>query len=654
MAIGKMFGALALGACFVGCDEVKISTFGYAPEDSTEFIQKAIDSGAKRVVFDRQSGPWVASKTIVARSNQELVFEDGVVLLAKRGCFKDKYRGLLWCGSITNVTIRGLGKGGTLRMWKEDYQDRSKYEPSEWRHALQFQGTVNVIVENMRFLNSGGDGICLGQRFGKPTKNMVVRNCVCDGNHRQGLSACSFDGLLIENCVLSNTKGTAPQAGIDIEPNNEVDLCRNFVMRNVKSFNNAGSGIEIMFHNGDRTSEPLDIRIESCAVYSNFNGTVVVGNHVRETNIQRGRVCFDNCDFRENKSRAIRVMGVPRDTLDVRFRDCRVLGSPTSDPEEVMVLSVGARQGFPDRVSFERLKVKKVNRGDWFVFNGAGVGPAPSAFTGDVEVATVDGTVSHVCIDRDWVKRHFKVVNGGKVPPPMLQIPAFASVKAVDLRPGEMVDLSPVALSSYSRPFVILMEKPGTVRLVARTAVPKGHAAPQRNVTVSRILVDGKREKLTTLPMPGEKSGAISFDVKESGFYEVLMPGAGHPSVVEKSNVPIAVDLTGWAPQFGFVEGRPFSFWFAVPGDRRVAFYANTSPKTAFSAETMDPSHMVFAIGNSLSTDVVIADLPASRAQAGLWSFSLKPVEGHSIGLLRVSTGNLPGLCFLAPEKYWK
>ena len=66
---------------------VKVSAFGYDAEDSTRFIQAALDSGARRVVFDRQQGPWI-TLPVVARSNQEIVFEDGVELQAKKGAFK--------------------------------------------------------------------------------------------------------------------------------------------------------------------------------------------------------------------------------------------------------------------------------------------------------------------------------------------------------------------------------------------------------------------------------------------------------------------------------------------------------------------------------------------------------------------------------------
>ena len=40
--------------------EVKVSSFGFDPDDSTRFIQAAIDSGAEKVIFDKMPSPWVS------------------------------------------------------------------------------------------------------------------------------------------------------------------------------------------------------------------------------------------------------------------------------------------------------------------------------------------------------------------------------------------------------------------------------------------------------------------------------------------------------------------------------------------------------------------------------------------------------------------
>ena len=117
------FAALCLCTAFAASGRtVKVSEFGYDPSDSTRFLQQALDSGAEKVVLDRQAGPWI-TLPVKMRSNTELVFEPGVELLAKRGEYKGLRDYLLELPHCTNVTIRG-GAGSTMRMWKNTEDEK--------------------------------------------------------------------------------------------------------------------------------------------------------------------------------------------------------------------------------------------------------------------------------------------------------------------------------------------------------------------------------------------------------------------------------------------------------------------------------------------------------------------------------------------------
>ena len=226
-------------------ESVVASRFGYDPQDATEALQSAIDSGAKRVVIDRQDSPWIL-RPIRLRGNLELILEEGVELLAKKGEFRELGDVFFVARNAENLKICGEGKGATLRMRKTDYW-QEPYQKSEWRHGLSFLSCENVLVENLQIAETGGDGIYLGVSSSEsgPCKNVTIRNVDCKGNNRQGISVISVDGLTIEDCVLRETVGTAPEAGIDFEPNRSDEQITNVVMRRVKSLNNAGDGIVI-------------------------------------------------------------------------------------------------------------------------------------------------------------------------------------------------------------------------------------------------------------------------------------------------------------------------------------------------------------------------------------------------------------------------
>jgi parallel beta-helix repeat protein len=50
------------------------------------------------------------------------------------------------------------------------------------------------------------------------TENMTIRNCDIGYNRRQGITVGASDNIKIINNKIHNTKGTAPESGIDIEP----------------------------------------------------------------------------------------------------------------------------------------------------------------------------------------------------------------------------------------------------------------------------------------------------------------------------------------------------------------------------------------------------------------------------------------------------
>ncbi|MBP5638590.1 MAG: hypothetical protein J6X55_03865, partial [Victivallales bacterium] len=115
--------------------EARASWWGFNAEDSTESLIKAINSKVPKLIIDKMPSPWITAKTLVIPSNIEIIFEEGAVLEAKRGCFHGLTEYLVGISKVQNVTLRGLGKGATLRMHKADYHTDA-YRKSEWRHTV--------------------------------------------------------------------------------------------------------------------------------------------------------------------------------------------------------------------------------------------------------------------------------------------------------------------------------------------------------------------------------------------------------------------------------------------------------------------------------------------------------------------------------------
>ena len=64
--------------------------WGFDPMDSTRYLQAAINSKASTVIIPNMGQDWIV-RPIFLRSNLELVFEEGVVVTAKKGDYFGKH-----------------------------------------------------------------------------------------------------------------------------------------------------------------------------------------------------------------------------------------------------------------------------------------------------------------------------------------------------------------------------------------------------------------------------------------------------------------------------------------------------------------------------------------------------------------------------------
>ena len=307
--------------------------WGFDEDDATDTIQAAIDSGAPHVVVPFVGKPWIV-RPLKLRSDLELVFEPGVLLLAKQGEFHGGGDSLLTANDLENVSVRGYG--AVLRMRKSDYQ-QPPYEKAEWRMGIRISGSKNVTVEGVRIESSGGDGLYVGSS-GKHrwAENVTLRDCTCHDNHRQGLSVISAQNLLVERCTFSGTDGTAPEAGIDLEPDSEDERLVNCVIRDCVFEHNSGHAILVYLKPLTDKSEPVSIRFENCVCRmgtpgmtpDDFTDAAMTGwsgmsvGAVRDNGPQ-GLIEFINCTAENTGKEGVKIFDKSADGVKVRFVDCR-------------------------------------------------------------------------------------------------------------------------------------------------------------------------------------------------------------------------------------------------------------------------------------------------------------------------------------------
>ncbi|MCC6795973.1 MAG: right-handed parallel beta-helix repeat-containing protein [Candidatus Hydrogenedentes bacterium] len=314
--------------------DANASWWGFNPADATDTLQAAIDSKAKSVVVPYMGSSWIV-RPIKLRGDLELVFDPGVVVLAKRGEYKAGGDSLFSAADCENIAIRGYG--ATLRMWKKDYQS-PPYEKAEWRMGIDIVGCRNVLIEGVRVESTGGDGIYIGTTSkNRWSEKITIRNCVALDNHRQGISVISAQDLLIENCEFSGTSGTAPQAGIDFEPNRADERLVNCIVRNCVFRGNAGAAMQVYLKPLDATSQPLSIRFENCLAGAGApdatpdelraasvkGGAGIAVGAIKDDGPQ-GVVEFVNCTVESAGREAVTVYDKSSKSATVRFDRCQL------------------------------------------------------------------------------------------------------------------------------------------------------------------------------------------------------------------------------------------------------------------------------------------------------------------------------------------
>ncbi len=306
--------------------------WGFDPDDATAALRSAIASGAPTVVVGDTGAPWVADKIDLA-SDQEVVFERGVVVRAKRGAFTGKGDCLFTAARRKNVAL--TGRGARIEMRRQDYV-QPPYEKAEWRHALSILSCADVRVTGLTLADSGGDGIYLGVAAkGVTNSNVRIEDVVCERNHRQGISVISAENLLIERCILRETGGTAPMAGIDFEPNHPTEKLAACVMRECTVEHNRGVGFDFCLNNLRAASALVSIRLERCRSLGNREG-VRIGT--RNDDPVAGIIEFTDCAIENPDGAGIAIHGKPAAGCAIRFERCTLRDAAVKDPALAPIL----------------------------------------------------------------------------------------------------------------------------------------------------------------------------------------------------------------------------------------------------------------------------------------------------------------------------
>ena len=625
--------AFAGAAPAPGAKSAKVSEWGFDPVDSTKFMQAAFDSDVPTIVIDRQAGPWIVGPIQTAKSGKRIVFEPCVEVQALRGDFRHN-DSLFRFNGVTGLRI--VGNGGKLRMWREDYADRSKYSFSEHRHALMLLSCRDVRIEGLTCEGSGGDGIYVGvdnEDDPDPVqpKDIVIRDCICDRNYRQGISVISCENLLIENTVLSNTKGAAPEAGIDFEPNRSHAILSNCVMRNCRMFGNASSAVDISINSPCR---PISITIENCASDGDLRSFHYDGWHLNPRLPDPGFVKFVGCSFR-NEQAPGDVKVYPTYPLTVEFEKCLFLNNCTENPSrpEIEVYSPLSFEPPRPYVRLTDCFVRRRADGDWLSRTADG-----SRLAG--------GFAGRFVLERGGRRELVQLESRTQLPPTVLFDPSKVR-KIADPQPGVMRSTGSLSLRHGTR-LVFYADRARDVRIkVRQDRVGKSALSTVRGEFRT---VGGKL--LGRPAAPTEAGDEIVLKAPAKGFYTVSWRVRVHGLTVLGADVPVALDLSE-AFAYQAMIAAIGEAWLQVPANTPfVLFGCGEGSRERWSLAVDDPTGLRRAREGAIADWVACG--PLSCAKSGLWKLTFGRPDRNSHEDALLGLVGVPAQLFLDRERYWK
>lgn len=274
--------------------------------DYTDELQKGLNKGG--VVLLPDYPLLVNKKGLQLKTGTKLIFRKGSKLIMEANA-ETHY---------TVLDIRGVNNVDIYFANIEGDRDRHLISKGEWGMGIRIQGSQDVNIIAPTVVNCWGDGIYISPLGKVESERVCINNFKIHRARRNGISIISGKGITIKDGVISETRGTAPQAAIDIEPNRPSNTLSNILIKDVVTHKSAGDGIMILLSNltikDGKSSEPEDkkitIRIENHKDISSQYAARINGREERNNKVTYmpgklgGEITFTNPTWQGYRDRS--------------------------------------------------------------------------------------------------------------------------------------------------------------------------------------------------------------------------------------------------------------------------------------------------------------------------------------------------------------
>ncbi len=586
-------------------DTALVSWWGFHPEDSTEFLQAAIDSGAKKVIVDYTGQDWIAGKTLLLRSDLELVIADKAVVKAKKEAFKGLGDSLFKAAGATNCVVRGEGSA-LLKMNRADYMDKSRYKPGEWRHIIYLQGVNGFTIRDLRLSGAGGDAVYVGSGQTPFSKNVRIENVVTDDSNRLGIAVISAEDLLIRGCKFERAVGSSPMGGIDFEPNNSRERLVNCRVEDCVFEFNRGAGISVSPNHLNQDSEPVSITFKNCRSENNALGLFLYPTRSPNITPPRGTVRFENCQFLKNEN----LFQDPV-TGSIRFEFKNCVFTPGDKNSVISILCKFAKGREIGGLFFDNCRMTGDLKGKSPItlsYQGAGAVSDQIAGTLKIQEGSQEKTFDFPSFIKER-KQYFDKINALK----SAHDADLSKLRRMTLvRPRDPANDGATLRGAFT--YIQYAEKGDNITIDAR-AVSGGYPQP---LEIQLSSPSGKPLKKYIVPIDG-KTVPVSFTAAETGYY--TLTGVTVQRVDISSRHPGGAYLV----KDGFQVLLPLSgkLYFEVPAGVSE-FQIGVSADQNASVELLDPSGKCVMANDDVNSMTLFGAKRADASRSEIWALNVK------------------------------
>ena len=251
--------------------------------DDTRAFQEAIDALRNGGIVDVPPGNYMIDALrnpalkggVLLRSGVHLRMARGARLHAIPNAVERAY--VLLVQDVSDVRITGGEVVGD--------RDRHLGRGGEWGHGIALRGASRVTIDGTHVSRCWGDGISIGSvkdhGRARPSEDIEIRRVTCLGNRRQGLTIGRSRRVRVYDSEFSDTAGTPPAAGIDIEPDGP-DTASDVRIERCTLRRNRGPGIQVW-------KLVSGVTIRDCTIEDNRNTGILVSGG-SDVSIQGNRI----------------------------------------------------------------------------------------------------------------------------------------------------------------------------------------------------------------------------------------------------------------------------------------------------------------------------------------------------------------------------